>query len=107
MPKKINVNILSVTEAPNDCDVLNLFTNSKKAHFNVPMPKLYDSITTNIRDNMGYFQVRLSVYPYIAVHIYGHEHILAREKEALTKSVEAALASHFDSGMNKIKPCCI
>lgn len=103
MPKKIYTNTLSVDEAPSDCEVLNLYTRSKKGHFKVPMQKLYESIIDEIRDNYGYFQVRLSVYPLIAVHIYGRKEILARERAFLIERVNAALAEHFDNGLDKIK----
>ena len=103
MPKKRIMNTLIVAEAPTDCDVLNLYTRSKKAHFSVPMPKLYESIMWHIHDNSVYFQVRLSVYPLIAVHIYGSKQILQREKATLIKRVEEALADNFDNGVSKIK----
>lgn len=76
MPKKTYTNTLFVAEAPTDCDVLNLYTLSKKAHFTVPMSKLYESIMDHIHDTSGYFQVRLSVYPVVAVHntlLFRHE----------------------------------
>ena len=103
MPKKIYTNTLTVGEVPSDCEVLNLYTRSKKAHFKVPMPKLYDSICWHLHDSSGFFQVRLSVYPYIAVHIYGRKDVLAREKPRLIESVNAALAEHFHNGLDKIK----
>ena len=104
MPKKTYTNTLILAEAPTDCDVLNLFTYyNKKAHFKVSMPELYESICWHLHDLRGYFQVRLSVYPYIAVQLYGRKDILEREKATLIKRVEEALADNFDNGISKIK----
>ena len=105
MPKKININKLSVAEAASGCEVLSLFTYSKKSHFLVPMAKLYDSISWHIDDGYNDFRINLSVYPYIAVHIHGEKEILAREKEALIAKVVAALTENFDDGRSKIKGC--
>lgn len=104
MPKKNYTNTLIVDEVHSDCDVLNLFTYyNKKAHFKISMPELYESIRWHLNDLYGCFQVRLSVYPYIAVHIYGRKDILEREKSALITKVKQALAENFDNGVSKIK----
>ena len=105
MPKKININTLSVAETSSGCEVLSLYTYSKKSHFLVPMAKLYESVCWHIDDTYSDFRISLSVYPYISVHIHGGKEILAREKEALIAKVVAALTENFDDGRSKIKGC--
>ena len=96
MPIKKTPNQLNLKHVSNS-HVLNFFTYSKKAHFEVNEGKLYDSLQYCLTGINVNYQVHLTTYPFIAVHVvYGgkipddEQHI-----EKVRQTIEILLQSYL------------
>jgi len=71
MPIKKTPNHLNLRQ-DSSSHVLNFFTNSKKAHFSISEGKLYEELEIGVKRVNFNYQVHLTTYPFIAVHVlYG------------------------------------
>ena len=71
MPIKKTPNHLNLRQ-DSSSHVLNFFTNSKKAHFSISEGKLYEELENGVKSVNFNYQVHLTTYPFIAVHVlYG------------------------------------
>ena len=68
MPIKKTPNSLYIQLASSE-NVLSFFTHSKKSHFSVSEAKLFDSLQYCLRGINLNYQVHLTTYPNIAVHV--------------------------------------
>ena len=72
MPIKKIPNSVNILLADSKC-LLSFVTNSKKDHFSVSEAKLFDSLQYCLRGINLNYQVHLTTYPNIAVHVlYGN-----------------------------------
>ena len=75
-------------------ELLTIRTNGKKAHFNCSDAKLYADLLDAVHTSTGYFNVYLTTYPKIAVHIDGSEEKLAECKDWLLERVGNVLLTY-------------
>jgi len=92
MPKKITLNQISLQEHE---DVLSFFTFSKKNHF-ASDAKLYDALATSIHGINCNYQVHLTTYPYIAVHVsFGLTGGLGKDKTRIEQTIQSVLEAQL------------
>lgn len=92
MPKKLIPNQITLREVE---DVLTFLTFSKKNHFDSEA-KLYDSLSSSLRQVNPNYTIHLTTYPYIAVHIsFGLKNGLSKDKETIKKITEDVLKNHL------------
>jgi hypothetical protein len=63
IPNSVNIQLVDSK------NLLSFFTSSKKAHFSISEPKLFDSLQYCVRGINLNYQVHLTTYPNIAVHV--------------------------------------
>jgi len=100
MPIKKTPNQLIFTVVEDDA-VINIFTRSKKEHFTCSMPKLFDYLEFCIGDTYQYYQVHLTTYPNVAVHITGEITRIQANKAQLRAAIMKQLEELHDSGTIK------
>jgi hypothetical protein len=102
MPIKKVANQLN-TEARVEDAVISVFTNSKKGHFSCSEAKLFESLEFSIGDTHKYYQVHLTTYPSIAVHITGDKDLIAKNCSDLRNAIVKTLNDLHDIGIVRIK----
>ncbi len=68
MPIKKIPNSIYIKHASSE-NVMSFFTSSKKSHFNISESNLFDSLSRCLRGININYQVHLTTYPNIAVHV--------------------------------------
>jgi hypothetical protein len=102
MPIKKTPNQLN-TDARNEDAVISIFTNSKKGHFTCSEAKLFEALEFSIGDTYKYFQVHLTNYPSIAVHVTGDKDKIAKNGNQLREAIIKTLTDLHDSGNVQLK----
>ena len=102
MPIKKTPNQLN-TDARNEDAVISIFTNSKKGHFSCSEAKLFESLEFSIGDTYKFYQVHLTTYPSIAVHVTGEKDKIAKNGNDLRKVIVKKLNDLHDIGNVQIK----
>jgi hypothetical protein len=85
-----------------DAAVISIFTLSKKAHFSCSESKLFEILEDSIHDNYKYFQVHLTTFPFIAVHITGTPDKIEENEVRLRTAIEESLARYHERGNVKL-----
>ena len=94
MPKKTTPNSLYLVHARSD-EIMSFITQCKKNHFDCSESKLYESLNFSLNDIYGFFNLYLSTYPYIAVHIAGTSEKLKGKEQDFKEKIEATLQNHL------------
>ena len=102
MPIKKVANQLN-TEARGENAVISVFTNSKKGHFSCSEAKLFENLEFSIGDTYKYYQVHLTTYPSIAVHVTGDKDKIDKNGNDLRKAIVKTLNDLHDIGNIQIK----
>jgi len=102
MPIKKVANQLN-TEARGEDAVISVFTNSKKGHFSCSEAKLFESLEFSLSDPYKFYQVHLTTYPSIAVHITGDKDKIATNGNQLREAIIKTLIDLHDIGNVQIK----
>lgn len=97
MPIKKVANQLN-TEARVEDAVISIFTNSKKGHFSCSEAKLFERLEYCIHDTYKFYQVHLTTYPYIAVHITGDKVKIDKNSSDLREAIVKTLSDLHDIG---------
>ena len=102
MPIKKVANQLN-TEARCDDAIISIFTNSKKGHFSCSETKLFESLESCIFDTHKFYQVHLTTYPSIAVHVTGDKDKISENGNELRKAIIKTLNDLHDIGNVQLK----
>ena len=102
MPIKKIANHLN-TEARCDHAIISVFTNSKKGHFTCSEAKLFEALEFSIGDTYKYYQVHLTTYPSIAVHVTGDKDKIDKNGNDLRKAIVKTLNDLHDIGNVQLK----
>ena len=94
MPKKKIPNTLNLVQARSD-EIMSFITHCKKNHFDCSESKLYDSLNMALNDIYSFFNLYLTTYPYIAVHIVGTSEKLKGKEQEFKEKIEATLQNHL------------
>ena len=86
------------TDARCDDAVISIFTNSKKGHFTCSEAKLFESLEYAIKDPYKYYQVHLTIYPTIAVHVTGDKDKIVENGKELRQAIVNTLTELHDKG---------
>jgi hypothetical protein len=79
-----------------DDGVINIFTDGKKSHFTCTEAQLFETLELFLNDTHKFYQVHLTTYPTIAVHITGNAAMIKKNENELREKIIAALNSqHF------------
>lgn len=97
MPIKKIPNRLN-TDARSDDAVISVFTDSKKGHFTCSESKLFESLEYAIKDPYKYYQVHLTTYPTIAVHVTGDKDKISKNGKEIRQAIVITLTELHDSG---------
>jgi hypothetical protein len=95
MPIKKVANQLN-TEARGEDAVISVFTNSKKGHFTCSEAKLFEALEFSIGDPYKFYQVHLTTYPSIAVHVTGDKDKILKNGNDLRKAIVNTLNDLHD-----------
>ena len=89
-----------VVLAPQD-EVLNFFTGGLKSHFTCSEKQLHENLALALRTTGGYFQVHLTTYPHIAVHVRGHVEKITEHKDWIETQIDDTLKNwHVHNAQN-------
>jgi hypothetical protein len=102
MPIKKIPNSLSVTRLDGN-QILSFVTSSKKSHFTCSEAKLCEHIEWSTHTTGNYFLTYVSLFPTVAVHVYGRADILAKHADWLEGQISKCLADLHDDGKSKVK----
>jgi len=78
-------------EYADNAEMMTIRTSTKKSHYICSDAKLYDNLVTAIRTTGDYFNLLLSTYPTVAVHINGQADKLKEHKNWLLQQVTDTL----------------
>jgi len=95
IPNQLNIHLV------NQSEILNLLTRSKKSHFTITESKLCELLHDAIHTTGGFFNIYVSTYPYIAVHITGDTGKLDEYRDWLMEQVSNVLKDNHDIGIKK------
>ena len=92
-----------ITDARSEDAVISIFTSSKKGHFSCSEAKLFESLEFCIVDPYKFYQVHLTTYPSIAVHITGDKDKIATNGNQLREAIIKTLTDLHDIGNVQLK----
>ena len=94
MKGKRIVPLLGFKSTDNNDEVLNFFTSSLKSHFNCTDKQLYEAVKDALYMTGDFFVAHLTIYPYIAVHVFGSKDKLDEHKDWIENKIKSALQTH-------------
>lgn len=100
MKGKRTIAIANIQLAPQD-EVLNFFTGGLKSHYTCSEKQLHENLALALHTTGSYFQVHLTTYPQIAVHVRGREDKIKEHKDWIEKQIDGTLKKwHVHNAQN-------